>query len=306
LSVRRAAPLLRYGPEVGEALLRKGPIVALESSVLAQGLPIPANREAAEAMQRAVQQHGATAAITAIVAGEPSIGLTSEELQRFLARHGIAKVSARDLGVAMLRGTDGATTVAAALVLCRDAALPVFATGGIGGVHRESPFDESADLMELARTPMIVVCAGAKSVLDLPATLERLETLGITLAGFGTDECPGFFTAHTGLRVSAPVESVQDIVRLYEIERRLQRPTALVVAVPPPAEVALDRAEVDAAVERALHEARAQRISGAAVTPFLLAALERATEGRSLRTNVALLANNASLAAQIAVALAHR
>jgi len=180
----------------------------------------------------------------------------------------------------------------------------VFATGGIGGVHRESSFDESADLLELARTEAIVVCAGAKSILDLPATLERLETLGVTIAGFGTDECPGFFTAETGLRLSFRVDSVDDIVRLYDIERRLRRPGALIVAVPPPAAAALTRDEVDGAVQAALSQARTNKLSGSAVTPFLLAAIERETGGRSLAANIALLQENASVAARIASALA--
>lgn len=278
--------------------------MALESSVLAQGLPIPANREAAVRMRAAILRHEATPAITAVVAGQPTFGLTNDELERFLARSGVAKLSARDLGPAMLRGADGATTVAAAMALCREAGVHVFATGGIGGVHRESPFDESADLLELARTRAIVVCAGAKSILDLPATLERLETLGVTIAGFGTDECPGFFTAETGLRLAVRVDNVDDIVRLYDIERRLSRPGALIIAVPPPKEAALSRTEVDAAVDAALTEARTKKLSGSAVTPFLLATIERETGGRSLAANVALLQENASLAARIAAAFA--
>lgn len=304
MPVRHSGSLLRYTPEVGDAFVHDRPIVALESSVLAQGLPIPANREAATRMRDAVLAHGAVPGITAIVAGQPTFGLTNEELERFLARTGIPKVSARDLGPAMLRGQDGATTVAAALALCREAGVRVFATGGIGGVHRENPFDESADLIELSRTEAVVVCAGAKSILDLRATVERLETLGVTIAGFGTEELPGFFTAATGLRVSVRVDSVEEIVRLYDIERRLRRPTALVVAVPPPAHAALASEEVDDAVQGALSDARARQLAGAAVTPFLLAAIERRTEGRSLATNIALLEENASVAARIAVALA--
>jgi pseudouridine-5'-phosphate glycosidase len=277
--------------------------VALESSVLAQGLPIPANRDAAARMRAAILRHGATPAITAVVAGQATFGLTSDELERFLARTGIAKLSARDLGPAILRGSDGATTVAAALALCREADVHVFATGGIGGVHRDNPFDESADLLELARTAAVVVCAGAKSILDLPATLERLETLGVTIAGFGTDECPGFFTSESGLRLSVRVDSVDDIARLYDIERRLRRPGALIVAVPPPASSALSRKEVDEAVRSALSQASENKLSGSAITPFLLAAIERETGGRSLAANVALLQENASLAARIASAL---
>lgn len=304
MPVRHSGPFLRYTPEVGDAIIRERPVVALESSVLAQGLPIPANREAATGMRAAILQHGATPAITAVVAGQATLGLTSDELERFLARTGIAKLSARDIGPALLRGSDGATTVAAALTLCREAGVRVFATGGIGGVHQGSPFDESADLLELARSEMIVVCAGAKSILDLPATLERLETLGVTIAGFGTDECPGFFTAETGLKLSVRVDSVDEVVSLFHVERRLHRPGALIVALPPPASVALSRSAVDAAVDAAMDKARASKLSGSALTPFLLTEVERQTGGRSLAANVALLQENASLAARIATALA--
>jgi pseudouridine-5'-phosphate glycosidase len=255
-------------------------------------------------MRASILRHGATPAIAAVVRGQPTFGLTSEELERFLARDGIRKVSARDLAAAVLRRWDAATTVAAALALCREAGLHVFATGGIGGVHRDAAYDESADLLELARTQAVVVCAGAKSVLDLRATLERLETLGITIAGYGTDELPGFFTAETGLKLGVRVDTVEDVVRLFDIERRLRRPGALVIAVPPPLAAALPRADVDAAVAVALAELRAQSVSGSAVTPLLLSAIERATSGRSLAANVALLQENAALAARIAVALA--
>ncbi len=272
--------------------------------MLAQGLPIPANREAATRMRAAIVRHEATPAITAIVAGQATFGLTSDELDRFLARDGIRKVSARDLGVAVLRGWDGATTVAGALVLCREAGVKVFATGGIGGVHRGNSYDESADLIELARTSAIVVCAGAKSVLDLPATLERLETLGVTVVGFGTDELPGFFTAETGLKLSARVDSVDDVVRLFDAEQRLHRPGALVVAVPPPQHSALSRADVDEAITAALGDGTLHGVTGSSVTPLLLSAIERATNGRSVAANIALLQENASVAARIAVALA--
>ncbi|MGQ0538651.1 MAG: pseudouridine-5'-phosphate glycosidase [Gemmatimonadaceae bacterium] len=296
--------LLRYTPEVGDALLHARPIVALESSVLAQGLPQPANGEAAERMLNAVTAGGATPAITAVVAGQPTFGLTSDELQRFLAQRDVDKLSARDLAPAILRGRDGATTVAAALSLCRQAHIPVFATGGIGGVHRENPFDESADLIELARTPAIVVCAGAKAILDLGATLERLETLGVSLVGYRTTEMPGFLFADSGLELRCRVEDAEDVVRLFEVERALGRPGALVVAVPPPNDTALTRADVGAAVEMAHAELRARSLSGAAVTPFLLAAVERATQGRSLMTNLALLERNCEIAGEIALALA--
>ena len=295
---------VRLSAAVASALAAGRPVVALESSVLAQGLPIPANREAAERMERGVRSAGAVPAVAAVVRGTPTLGLEPAELERFLARDGVRKVSARDLAGAMVQGGDGATTVAATLALARLAGVPVFATGGIGGVHRDPPFDESADLVELARVPMVVVCAGAKSILDLPATLERLETLGVPVIGYRTGELPGFFTAGTGLATSGRAESAGEIAALFAAHRRLGRPGALLVVQPPPADAALAGPVVDAAVADALAAARAAGGRGAGVTPFLLAAVERATGGRSLHANLALLEHNARLAGEIAAALA--
>ena len=278
-------------------------IVALESSVLAQGLPEPANRDAEQRMCAAVRAHGAEPAVLAMVRGVATAGLAGEDLERFLRRDGVRKVSARDLGWVAARGLDGATTVAASLALSTAAGIDVFATGGIGGVHREPAFDESADLIELSRSPVITVCAGAKSILDLAATLERLESYGVPVIGFGTDEFPGFFTRHTGLRVSASTDDVRDIARAFRAHRAMGQRSALLVVQPPPASSALDAAVVDAAVVRALEAARAADVSGAAVTPFLLAAVERETQGASLHANLALLEANAGLAARIAVAV---
>src|SRR6476619_304915 len=227
---------LRVLPPVESALAACRPVVALESSVLAQGLPIPANREAAERMVAAVERAGATPAITAVVRGQCTLGLTTDELERFLARDGVRKVAARDLAVASAQTADGATTVAASLCIAGAKNVNVFATGGIGGVHRDAPFDESGDLNELARTPMVVVCAGAKSILDLPATLERLETLGITLVGYRTDELPGFFTPTTGLRLPARAESAKEIADIHRAARTLGRTQATLVVQPPPAD----------------------------------------------------------------------
>lgn len=295
--------MITLGAEVSAARDAGRPIVALESSVLAQGLPIPQNREADARTRAAIGARGAVPAITAVVRGVPTIGIDDATLERFLRRDGILKVSARDLPVAMAHGADGATTVAASLACCVAAGLDVFATGGIGGVHRESPFDESADLGELARSPVVVVCAGAKSILDLPATLERLETLGVTLVGYGTDEFPGFFTTHTRLSVPARADTPADVAEIHRAARALGRPGAILVVQPPPAATALDAADVERAVAQALAEAKAAGVRGAAVTPVLLAAVERATGGRSLAANLALLEANASLAADIAVAL---
>ncbi len=294
---------LRVLSPVADALAAGQPVVALESSVLAQGLPIPANREAAERMTGAVTRAGALPAVTAVVRGRCTLGLEPEELERFLRRDGVRKVAARDLAVASVQGADGATTVAASLCIAHAAGVVVFATGGIGGVHRDAPYDESGDLAELARTPMVVVCAGAKSILDLPATLERLETLGVAVVGYRTDELPGFFTGRTGLRLAARADSPAELAKIHLASRALKRMQATLVVQAPPAEVALPGELVETAVVAALADARRAGVTGAAVTPHLLAAVERATNGRSLRTNLGLLEENAALAGAIAVAL---
>ncbi|MGV3711010.1 MAG: pseudouridine-5'-phosphate glycosidase [Gemmatimonas sp.] len=294
---------LRRSTEVQAAITRGVPLVALESSVLAQGLLPPHNRAAAERMVAAVQSRGATPAITAVVRGTATLGLESDELERFLRRDGVRKVSARDLSHAMATGADGATTVAGTLALCAIGGIPVFATGGVGGVHRDAPYDESADLAELARVPAIVVCAGAKSILDLPATIERLETNGVTVVGYRTTELPGFFTETTGIKLDLSVASAASLAAMWRHHRALGRPGAILVVQPPPAAFALDPALVEAATAAALRKAREEGVRGGAVTPFLLAEVQARTEGRSVAANLALLEANAALAAEIAVAL---
>jgi pseudouridine-5'-phosphate glycosidase len=299
-----ASSAIRESAEVAAARRDRRPIVALESSVLAQGLPIPANVEADRRMRAAIVASGAVPAITAVNRGALSVGLEDADLQRFLKRDGVRKVSSRDLSAAMAAGVDGATTVAATLTICRAAGLSVFATGGIGGVHREPAFDESADLLELSRAPVVVVCAGAKSILDLPATLERLESFSVTVVGYGTDEFPGFFTRSTGLRVSARADSPRDIAEIARASWSSGHPGAVLVVQPVPESAALDARIVAEAVESALADTRTKGVRGAAITPHLLASVERATGGKSLAANLALLESNAALAGQIAVALA--
>lgn len=295
--------VVRTLPAVASALAEGRAVVALESSVFAQGLPIPANRTAVLAMVSAVESRSAVAAITAVVRGIPAAGLTDEELERFLARDGIGKVSARDLALAVARGTDGATTVAAAIVLARLAGIHVLATGGIGGVHRAPPYDESADLAELARTPIIVVCSGAKAILDLRATAERLESLGILVFGYCTGELPAFYGAESGIAVPR-TEDVSEIVAVYRAQRALGRSSALLVVQPPPMPFALSASVVERAVVEGVRESTRAGIQGSAVTPFLLAHVDKATSGRAREVNLALLEQNAALAAAIAVALA--
>jgi pseudouridine-5'-phosphate glycosidase len=277
--------------------------VGLESSVLAQGLPAPHNAEAAKRMDAAVRAGGAIPAVTAVVHGQAAAGITPDEMQRFIAGESVLKASARDLGVAVATGQDAATTVAGALVICHAAGIRVFATGGIGGVHHAS-FDESADLIELARTPAIVVCAGAKSILNLPATVERLETLGITVIGYRTSEFPGFHYASTGMPVPARMNDVEHIVAAFRAQRDLGHPAAMLVVQQPPADFALPREEVEFAIIAALEASRHAGVRGAATTPWVLSELAKVTGGRSITVNLALLEANARLAAELAVELA--
>lgn len=299
---------VRVSPNVAAALRDGRPVVALESSVFAQGLPQPSNRDAARRMLAAVRGGGAEPAITGVVRGVPTVGLGEEALERFLARDGVRKISARDIALVAMTKADGATTVAASLALAHAAGIAVFATGGIGGVHREPPAsphsatvrDESADLSELARTPMIVVCAGAKTILDLPATMERLESLGIAVLGYRTEEFPGFLTRGTGISLAWRLDSAAEIAAAWHMQRSLGRLQSLVVVQPPPAVCALPRAMVDGAVNRALDAAARANVHGAAITPWLLSKVEEETGGASLAANVALLESNAGLAAEIA------
>lgn len=294
---------LRLLPHIADALQRGVPVVALETSVLSQGLPVPHNASAAKQMFAAIAREGAVGALTAVVAGQATLGLTDDELTRFLARDGVRKLSARDVAACVVQGADGATTVAASLALAHAAGIEVFATGGIGGVHRGAPFDESADLTALSRMPVITVCAGAKSILDLPATLERLETLGVPVVGYRTSELPGFFTLGTGLPLTQRAETPLEIARIARAHWALGERSAVLVVQPPPSETALDRAVVDAAVTGAILAAEAAGVHGAALTPYLLGSVLAATHGLSLPANLALLEANATLAAQIAVAL---
>ena len=294
---------LRVATSVAAARAAGRPIVALESSVLAQGLPIPSNADAARRMEAGVRAAGAEPAVTAVVRGVPTLGLEPDEMERFLRREGVRKVSVRDLPGAMANRADGATTVAATMLIAALAGVEVFATGGIGGVHREPAFDESADIIELARTSVIVVCAGAKSILDLPATLERLETFAVPVVGYRTSELPGFFTVSTGLPLPDRADDVQGLAERWRAHRSLGRAAGMLVVQPPPAETALDAELVDRAVATALAEARRDGVRGAASTPYLLAAVERATGGRSLAANLALLEANAQLAGALAAAL---
>lgn len=299
---------IAIAPEVRAALAQRQPVVALESTVISHGLPYPHNLELARAMEQEVRDHGAIPATVGVVAGVPTVGMDDAALQRFARwdaeRQRPAKVSRRDLGYIAATGGDGATTVAATMALAGMADVRVFATGGIGGVHRgaRDSWDVSADLTELARTPVLVVCAGAKAILDLPATLEYLETCGVPVLGWGVSELPAFYSASSGLPV-APAADAKFVARAWHAHRALGG-AGMLLTVPPPAEYALDRAEVEAAISRAIDRAAAAGVRGAAVTPFLLSAMAEETVGESIRANVALLRQNARIAARVALEVA--
>jgi pseudouridine-5'-phosphate glycosidase len=274
--------------------------VALESAVITHGLPRPHNLKAARAMQHAVREAGATPHIIAVLRGMPCIGLSDAELEWLAEYPTPSKIALHNLGIARAMRLTGGTTVAATIHLAHQAGIVVMATGGIGGVHRDGR-DISGDLPTLARTPMLIVCSGAKAILDLPATREWLETHGIPIIGYGTDELPGFYTAHTGLRVDAVVHDVDALVDMWRAHRALG--TAMLVVQPPPQEYALAPNELDALLQQAIAECAAAGVAGAATTPWLLARLAELSDGRTLAVNHALLEANARLAGAIAHAL---
>ena len=274
--------------------------VALESAVITHGLPRPHNLDAARAMQHAVCEAGATPHIIAVLRGMPCIGLSDSELEWLAEYPAPSKIALHNLGIARAMRLTGGTTVAATIHLAHQAGIAVMATGGIGGVHRDGR-DISGDLPTLARTPVLIVCSGAKAILDLPATREWLETHGIPIIGYGTDELPGFYTAHTGLRVDAVAHDVDALTDMWRAHRALG--TAMLVVQPPPQEYALAPNELDALLQQAIAECAAASISGAATTPWLLARLAELSDGRTLAVNRALLAANARLAGMIAHAL---
>ncbi len=302
--------MLCLAEEVELALDAGHPVVALESTLISHGLPYPQNLELALLLESEVRAAGAIPATVGVVAGQPTVGLDNTTIIRFATNPTrVRKLSRRDLAIAAAQAADGATTVAATMAIAAAAGLSVLATGGIGGVHRgaERSHDVSADLVELARTPMLVVCAGAKAILDLPSTLEWLESLGVPVVGYTTNEFPAFYSATSGLALNARADTPAEAAQIWQAQRRLvglAAPGAMLLCVPPPAEVALAPAEVEAALERALARAAAAAIHGPAVTPFLLAAMAEETHGESVTTNLALLRQNARVAAAVAVAAA--
>jgi pseudouridylate synthase len=298
--------LLDVAPEVAQALAGGRAVVALESTIISHGMPYPDNLRTARAVEDVVRAAGAVPATIAVVGGRLRVGLDDAALERLAGDPDVAKASRRDLPALVARGATAGTTVAATMYLAHLAGIAVFATGGIGGVHRgaEHTFDVSADLDELASTPVTVVCAGAKSILDLPKTLEVLETGGVPVVGVGTDEFPAFFTRTSGLPVDHRVDSAAELAALVAAHRRLGMRGGVLVANPIPAADALDPADIDARIADAIADAERAGVTRKQVTPYLLARINELTDGRSLVANIALIRNNARLAAELAVELA--
>jgi pseudouridylate synthase len=297
---------LHLADEVASALSEGRAVVALESTLITHGLPHPANVETALAMEEGVRAGGAIPATIAILQGKITVGLSPAEIERLgaLPPGSVRKCSRRDLPIAVGLGEDGATTVAGTMIIAAQAGIRVFATGGIGGVHRGQPLDVSADLIELGRTPVTVVCSGAKSILDLPLTLEVLETQGVPVIGLGTDTLPAFYTRNSDLPVDVCVETPEEVAQIIAAALRLDARHGLIVGVPVPAADELDPQIAEDAIRRATAEAEAQGIHGKEITPFVLARVAELTGNRSRQANTALLINNARTAAQIAVRLA--
>lgn len=299
-------PYLSISPEVRAALEDRRPVVALESTIIAHGMPYPKNVETAFRVEQTVREAGAVPATCAVLRGKMAAGLSGDAIE-LLGKNGAAvpKASRRDLPYLLSQQRDGATTVAATMIIAHRAGIRLFATGGIGGVHRgaASTMDISADLQELARTPVAVVCAGAKSILDLGLTLEYLETFGVPVLGYRTDEFPAFYTRKSGFAVDYRLDTAGAIARLLNAKWAIGLDGGAVVTNPVPEAHQLDRALMDRSIEAALSDAGRQGIKGKAITPFLLARIEQLTEGRSLAANIELVCNNARLAGAIAAAM---
>ncbi|MBQ6248793.1 MAG: pseudouridine-5'-phosphate glycosidase [Oscillospiraceae bacterium] len=300
---------LDVAPEVAKAIAEGRPVVALESTIISHGMPYPQNVETALQVEKIIRDHGAVPATIAILGGRLKAGLTPEEID-YLGRTGagVTKTSRRDLPVIVAKGMDGATTVTTTMMIAHMAGIQVFATGGIGGVHRgaETTMDISADLEELAQTPVMVVCAGAKSILDLGLTLEYLETKGVPVIGYQTKELPAFYTRHSGFGVDYELDSPAELAAAFRCQREMGLKTGMLVTNPIPEQYSMDADTINAAIDRAIAEAAEQGIHGKATTPFLLARVKDLTGGDSLESNIRLVYNNAALAAETAAELCRR
>ena len=293
---------LSVAPEIAEALAAGKPVVALESTILSHGMPYPENVEFAHKVEKIVREEGAIPATTAIMGGKLKVGLNADELLVMCKAEGVGKVSRRDVAVYLATGMTGATTVATTMIIASMAGIRFFATGGIGGVHRgaEKTMDISADLQELANTPVCVVCAGAKSILDLPLTMEYLETRGVPVIGYQTDELPAFYTRKSGLPVDYRMDTPEEIASAIRAQYELGYHGGMLITNPIPEEYALDSDYIERVIEEACAEARERGIHGKATTPFLLARIHEITGGNSLASNIKLVYNNVELASEIA------
>ncbi|MCD1619421.1 pseudouridine-5'-phosphate glycosidase [Salipiger manganoxidans] len=298
--------LPHLSPDVARALKDRAPVVALESTIITHGMPWPQNLEMARSVEAAIRDAGATPATIAVLEGKLCVGLDDAQLEQLAQTKGAAKLSRADMAVCMARGGTGATTVAATMIAARLAGIEVFATGGIGGAHRgaETSFDISADLQELAQTPVTVVAAGAKAILDLPKTLEVLETLGVPVIAYGQAQLPAFWSRDAGLAAPLRADTAAEIARAQRMRAALGLPGGQLVANPIPVEAEIPRSEMDPIIARAMADAATHRITGKAVTPYLLQRIYELTGGRSLEANIALVLNNARLGAAIARELA--
>jgi len=298
---------LDVNPEVAQALAEGKPVVALESTIISHGMPYPQNVETALNVERIIRENGAVPATIAIIGGRLKAGLSAEEIEYFGKKGlSITKASRRDLAVLCARGEDGATTVTTTMIIAHMAGIKIFATGGIGGVHRgaETTMDISADLEELGQTPVMVVCAGAKSILDLGLTLEYLETKGVPVIGFGTDELPAFHTRQSGFGVDYRIDTVQELAAAFKAQNDLGMKGGMLVTNPIPEEYAMPLETINAAIDQAIAECEEKGIHGKETTPFLLARVAELTGGNSLASNIRLVYNNAKIAAQTAAVYA--
>ena len=297
---------LSISPEVAKALKEGKPVVALESTIISHGMPYPQNVETALKVEQTIRDNGAVPATIAIIGGRLKAGLTPEEIE-YLGKkgRGVAKASRRDLPVLVARGEDGATTVTTTMIIAALAGIKVFATGGIGGVHRgaETTMDISADLEELAKTPVMVICAGAKSILDLGLTLEYLETKGVPVIGYGTEELPAFYTRKSGFKVDYRIDTPEELAAAFRAKMEMGLEGGMLVTNPIPEEYSMDPERINAAIDQAIDECNAKGIKGKETTPFLLARIKDITGGDSLASNIQLVLNNARLAAKTAALL---
>ena len=293
--------MIRINPEVKKALEENRPVVALESTIISHGMPYPKNVATALEVERVIREHGAIPATIGVIDGDPVVGMTSEEIEEFGKRKGIIKVSRRDLPVVYAKKLWAATTVAATMIIANQAGIKLFVTGGIGGVHRgaQETMDISADLQELAKTNVTVICAGAKAILDLPLTLEYLETMGVPVLGYQTEELPAFYTAHSGLKVDYKLENAKEAAMVMKEKERNNLQGGILITNPIPEEYSMDKEVIDNAIEKALKMMNEQGIKGKETTPFLLKTIVELTGGDSLESNIKLVLNNAAVGSEI-------